>query len=487
LAAGNAALYYYYYADISQPRELPYFEDFTADRAVEYRQISGSWAIEDDRLVQKNGNLADLIAVIPSLTLSPEQNYTFSANMTILEGPKGGGLLFNMQEERRLHPSHLVRLGRDGETDYLIYGYFDEERVFQFQGSMNPEGLGDEFRLGVKIENGTYSVLLNNEPVAEGVELYVKGGYLSPTSWNSVVAFDDISVVDPATQGSAIVDAGAVVVDEMAAEAAVVVVGEPASASAEEAVVVVGEPASALAEDAPVVVIGDAPVEGEAQPAEPVAEAQVEPAVEVAPVEEAVVVEEAAPAEDVVVAEEVVPAISSYAETFEGVTELSYPTLKGDWALQNGALAQTNAGEVDTVAILPDVTFEAGSSYDLKADMTMLDGFKGGGFYFNMQSAETIAGSHMLRFGLREDGSEYLIYGSFDDVGGFAVQGLVEPIGAYESQVQLTVQVRGDVYNVLQNDQVLLEGVPLVYSGGRLGLTSWNTAVEFDNVEVISR
>ena len=65
--------------------------------------------------------------------------------------------------------------------------------------------------------------------------------------------------------------------------------------------------------------------------------------------------------------------------------------------------------------------------------------------------------------------------------------GLVEPIGAYESQVQLTVQVRGDVYNVLQNDQVLLEGVPLVYSGGRMGLTTWNSAVEFDNIEVTNR
>lgn len=431
LAAGNAALYYHYYADISQPRELPYFEDFTADRAVEYRQISGSWAIEDDRLVQKNGNLADLIAVIPSLTLAPNQNYIFSAHMTILEGPKGGGLLFNMQEDKRLHPSHLVRLGQDGETDYLIYGYFDEDRQFQFQGSLNPENLGDAFKLGVKIENGTYSVLLNNEPVAEGVDLYVQGGYLSPTSWNSVVAFDDISVIDPAAQGSAVVDAGMVGVDEMA----------PAA-------------------DAPVVVIGEVPAEKAA--------------------------EEATEKAAIIVAEP--PALTTtYIETFEGLTELNFATLKGDWVLQNGALVQTNTAETDTIAIVPELNMEAGVSYDLKADMTMLDGFKGGGFYFNMQSAETIAGSHMLRLGAREDGSEYLIYGAFDENGGYSVQGLVEPIGVYESQVQLTVQVRGDVYNVLQNDQVLIEGVPLIYSGGRLGLTSWNTAIEFDNIEVINR
>ena len=156
---GNLFLFYMRDQPISLPQELPYFEDFSALEKLNYRLIGdGSWTIEEEQLIQQDPTQADIVAVIPGLELDAEQDYDFSANIGVLEGPKGGGLFFNIQNDRRMENSHMVRMGSAEGADYLVYGYFDDNQNFLAQGSIQIENVGPEFKLGVQVTNPNYSV-----------------------------------------------------------------------------------------------------------------------------------------------------------------------------------------------------------------------------------------------------------------------------------------------------------------------------------------
>ena len=317
IVLGNGLIYYYYYSDVFWPRTLPYFEDFTADERVEYRQVGGSWKLEDERLIQQDASLVDILAVIPALELEVGQPYEFSTNISVLEGPKGGGIVFNMQDRGTVVESHLIRLGTNEGNDYLIYGYFEEDRNFNVQGSANPEGLPNEFKLGVKTDGVTYSVLLNDAVVAEGIELIHEGGSLALTTWRSKVAFDNVSVVGP---DQPIMVEGETVVGEGEAPAQTAG-GEQASGQQAETVVVQQVPAQ-----------------------------QSETIIVQQPQTVQVAIEEPAPDDGSGVP--VMPALGvlPYFEDFTDKTELDFPIVNGEWALQDGTIAQTNPQLVDVVS-----------------------------------------------------------------------------------------------------------------------------------------
>ncbi len=438
---GNGLLYYYYYSDVFWPKTLPYFEDFTGDDRVDFRQVGGNWRLDEEnaRLIQNDPNLVDILAVIPALELEPEQPYEFSSNISVLEGPKGGGIVFNMQDRGTIVSSHLIRLGNNEGGDYLIYGYFEDDRNFTVQGSASPENLPSDFKLGVKVDGQTYSVLLNDTVIAEGVELMHEGGNLALTSWKSKVAFDNVSVIGPdQTIPTVVEEAPAEVVEQAAAPQTEVVVVEQAPA---------------------------------VQQAAPAAEPQTQ----------TVVVQQ----QNAGVA--VVPAIGDlpYFENFTGDTALDYRVINGDWQLQDETITQVNPELVDVVAAVPGLSMADNEIYNFGADMTMLEGAKGGGLVFNMQRPDSVRDSHMLRLGQRQDGGEYLIYGYFDSERGFNTQGTSQPL-EYDTETSLGIQVNGETYDIIQDDQTLIRDIPLVYKGGRPGLTTWNSAVQFDNIEVTS-
>ena len=443
---GHTAMYYYYYSDVFWPRTLPYYEDFTADDRLELRQVGGNWKLENERLIQHDANLVDILAVIPALELDPAQPYEFSTNISVLEGPKGGGIVFNMQDRGTIVSSHLVRLGSNEGGDYLIYGYFGEDRNFNVQGSVNPQGLPNEFKLGVNVTGETYSVLLNDQVIATDIEVKHPGGNLALTTWKSKVAFDNVAVVGP-DQPIPVVESAepaAEVVETTQTETVVVQQAAPAEPVVETQTVVVQQQPAA------------------AQPAQVVA---------------------AQPQQNAGVA--VIPAIGElpYFENFTDDTELEYNIINGDWALQDESIAQINPDFVDVVAAIPNLSLSDSAIYDFSADMTMIEGAKGGGLMFNMQRVDSVRGSHMLRLGQRADGNEYLIYGYFDENRAFVTQGTTQPL-EYDTQTNLGISVNEQTYNILMNDQTIIRDIPLIYKGGRPGLVTWNSAVQFDNVTV---
>ncbi|MEZ4729872.1 MAG: hypothetical protein R3E79_22300 [Caldilineaceae bacterium] len=189
----NGLLFLFYYGDTFTPLALPYQENFENLTRLDYRQFGGQWRLRDNTLVQTDPKDTDLLAVIP-LALPSEQHYQFGVHMNILQGPKGGGLMFNLQHPDSRRQSHLVRFGNGDGKDYLVFGYFDENLQFIAQGSLPPPDITGGVELAVRVHDQTYDVLVNGHPQQLEIPLQYQGGHVALTTWFSSVAFDDLSV-----------------------------------------------------------------------------------------------------------------------------------------------------------------------------------------------------------------------------------------------------------------------------------------------------
>lgn len=198
LVVANGWLFLFYYGDTLTPLALPYRENFENLQRLDYRQFGGQWRLRNNRLVQHDTREPDLLAVIP-LTLAPDQKYQFGVRLKLLQGAKGGGLLFNLQHPNSRQQSHLVRFGSAEGRDYLVFGYFDENLHFVEQGSVEqgslpPPDISQGVELAVLVHAQTYDVLVNGQPQQRAIPLKHQGGSVALTTWFSSVAFDDLHV-----------------------------------------------------------------------------------------------------------------------------------------------------------------------------------------------------------------------------------------------------------------------------------------------------
>lgn len=191
--AGNSAMFWAIYHDALTPLSLPYLETFTARQRLDYRQFGGEWRLQEQRLVQNDATKADLFAVIP-LPLAPDQGYQFGVRAQVLAGANGAGLAFNLQQKNDLRQSHLVRLGATDGRTYLVFGYFDENDQFVEQGAQPAIDLSQGAILSVRIQDNTYSVLIDDQVQQANIPLQYHGGYVGLMTWFSSVAFDDVTL-----------------------------------------------------------------------------------------------------------------------------------------------------------------------------------------------------------------------------------------------------------------------------------------------------
>ncbi|MFK7805219.1 MAG: hypothetical protein AB8G95_26545, partial [Anaerolineae bacterium] len=432
ILCGYFGMFYVYYSDTLGSITLPYFEDFSEESRVEYRQIGGNWTLENASLVQQDSSLVDIMAVIPALELDSAEAYEFSATVNVLDGPKGGGLAFNLQDHTTVISSHMVRLGTDQGQDYLIYGYFDDNRQFVTQGSANPENLPNEFKLGVVVDGDSYVILLNEEVITDSVPVIYAGGSLGLTTWYSKVAFDNVVVKQP------------------------------------------GAPSPSTALDAPV----------EALIEEPKAETVVAEVVSEVPVNQnqnPAVIIDGTHSNASWPGEVLVPG-ASYRYDFAGDGDFNYKTFTGDWAINEGSFVQNDIQLVDVAAAINDIYLSETAQYEFKSDFNTLEGPKGAGLIFNMQRSTGIQDSHMLRLG-NNGTNDFLIFGYFDDQGVFNQQG-AQSVSGLANQGTLAVNVGENTYSIILNDQTLAVDIPLVYRGGGVGITTWKSRVAFDNLNV---
>jgi len=174
---------------------LPYSADFAHDEQNVYRSFGGNWENRDQSFVQLNTNGYDLGSVIP-ISIPTEQPYQFETRLRFLGGTMGGGILFNVQQPTSRQNSHMARYNIDSGTLYLIYGFFNETG-FEGQGSaVLAIALDDTawHTMAVQVGNGTYTLLIDGQVIAEQIPLRVQGGSVGFITSTSQVAYDDVQV-----------------------------------------------------------------------------------------------------------------------------------------------------------------------------------------------------------------------------------------------------------------------------------------------------
>lgn len=447
LILGHLVLFLFYYSDTLAPTTLPYYEQFTDVERLDYRHYEGTWRVENEVLVQTDTSLADLYAILPGLTVDPADSYYFSARTRILAGPKGAGLLFNMQQPDDVIGSHLVRFGTDNGQDYVVYGYFVEEegrRVFIAQGSVPPE-IGEEAELGVAIHDGVYDLFVDGRRVAAGIPLEYEGGQLALTTWFSSVAFDDVYAADAVLPAA---------------------VGEPAPVQPEEPAQAVAASAEAPA-DVPDVVPAD-PVVQATEVRQIAGLSEIGRMLQLLPYGDGPTV--ADPFAEV-------GALNSYFDNeFSATTDQSrWRVLSGDWRLGPDGLVQLNDSNFDN-AIVHAGQF---SDYVMRTRFQHLESI-GGGVLFNMPPGSMAKSGHLVRY--MEDG--ILAWGYFDEEGVFQGQGAANVPADGRDIHTLEIASGAETYEITLDGITVARNIPLALDQGRIGLTASQSVVAFKEVAI---
>ncbi|MEZ4729871.1 MAG: hypothetical protein R3E79_22295 [Caldilineaceae bacterium] len=163
-----------------------------------------------------------------------------------------------------------------------------------------------------------------------------------------------------------------------------------------------------------------------------------------------------------------------FTEQFAGNADQTLWTpLTGNWHFEEGALVQQNLDGYDYSISRAGVF----ARYALSVRFRHRQGV-GGGLLFNMPNGDTKRNGHLVRY--FEDNT--LAWGYFDNENVFTGQGyaVVDPPGDQIHTLQVIV---GDTtYAIFLDNRVITENVPLVSTGGYIGLTASKSIVAFEEV-----
>jgi hypothetical protein len=173
-----------------------------------------------------------------------------------------------------------------------------------------------------------------------------------------------------------------------------------------------------------------------------------------------------------------------YSEDFATITRMPYEEFGGDWEIRDEMLVQLSTSGYDLTSYIP-IGIPADAPYTFAATLRYLDGTMGGGLLFNTQQTTSRQQSHMARFNV-DNGQLWLIYGYFGDDSDFIGQGsmLLESPPQNANPYRLRVQVNDNTYSLYLDDTLLVDEVPLMYSGGAVGFISAISQVAFDDVRI---
>lgn len=168
--------------------------------------------------------------------------------------------------------------------------------------------------------------------------------------------------------------------------------------------------------------------------------------------------------------------LSNFLDPFDTDEPTAWNSFSGSWGIVDGTLQQTLPGAFDLGIASP---FQ-GDNYTLTADIRYIDGEMGGGFYFNMSSRDGKAASQMVNF---VQGGNAIQWGHFDEAGAFQFGGSTDiknvADGAWHT---LTLTVADGSADILLDDEIVAQNIPLANSEGYAGLLVSNSVVAFDNV-----
>jgi hypothetical protein len=155
--------------------------------------LSGSWVREGDTVRQLDQAATDFV----STTGIAAERYTLRTTIVLPDNAAlsdvGAGVLFHMPAQESLNGAQMVRFGSAGRE--LFWGTFSAAGVFQGQGQADLEPASGQPRtLTLIVDTDTYTILVDDTPIAAGVPLQNSSGWIGLLSFRGPVSFQDISL-----------------------------------------------------------------------------------------------------------------------------------------------------------------------------------------------------------------------------------------------------------------------------------------------------
>jgi hypothetical protein len=163
-------------------------------QASAWRPVGGTWAAADGSYGQSELGRYDLISYF---NRPVQGNYRWQTELQLVEGRMGGGLVFNAPGTASKNGAHMVSYTAEG--NYLQWGYFNDQGVFQFQGGVAVAAPAAEAwqTLAVEVTGERYRVLLNGKALAANVPLTRTGeSYAGLLASTSHVRFREMSLTE---------------------------------------------------------------------------------------------------------------------------------------------------------------------------------------------------------------------------------------------------------------------------------------------------
>lgn len=162
-------------------------------------------------------------------------------------------------------------------------------------------------------------------------------------------------------------------------------------------------------------------------------------------------------------------------------TDLTLSTINGEWITEDGVIKQIDQSPIDFVAGtgVAAERFTISADILLPTDEAVVDA--GGGIVFHMQQRDNPAGGQMVRFG---NGGSEVFWGQYDNDGTFVGQGGAPlELDTIQSH-NLKLIVRESEYDILVDDIIIVNSVPLQQSNGWIGLISFRGPVTYSNIQL---
>ncbi|GAC1353421.1 MAG: hypothetical protein NVSMB42_08550 [Herpetosiphon sp.] len=154
--------------------------------------VGGSWELAGGAYSQKELDKYDLLSFYNRRIAG---DYTLRADMQLLEGKMGGGLVFNAPSATSKEGAAMVSY--TGGGSYLQWGYFDANGVFQFQGgrAVPNGGNGQAHTVVVHVTGTSFDVSVDSTVVGQKVALARRPqGFVGLMTSTSRVSFKKVAI-----------------------------------------------------------------------------------------------------------------------------------------------------------------------------------------------------------------------------------------------------------------------------------------------------
>jgi hypothetical protein len=416
------------------PGNMVYTSDFDQNPGgTGWTPISGTWEIVSKQMIQSDAKVSDAVIGYESSTF---QNFTLRTTFNHLAG-QGAGVLFNMPSPYAINGSHMVRYS--DETDSLIWGYYDDQGIFNRQGFADVAPAGtDAHTLQIFAGDNSYDILLDNQMLARQVSLQSAQGAVGLITSHASAGFTSVEVYP--------------------------LFGTTYT------------PAPSVSTAQPTVANTSTPVAPQPTNTIPPTKASTASTAIHNETTTSVATHVVSSATNTVNGGDV-----PYQGAFNGKFSTSgWKIINGDWKFADNNFVQTKVDGFDFATVYTNSAFK---NFSVQIGLTQVNG-SGAGLLFNMPYTDKINGASMVRYSEKRDNA--IIWGYFDDNGVYKNQGYADVPHASTDRHTIHVTASDSSYSIYVDNRLIVQAVPYgsQQNSGYIGLVTAHTSAVYDQVSV---